>query len=299
MNKPAGITSRGVVDRIQRLVRPAKVGHAGTLDPLATGVLVVCIGPATRLISLVQDQPKQYHATFRLGWRSDTDDAEGILQETPDVAPIAADQLERLLPEFVGLIDQRPPSFSAVHVQGQRAYDLARQGATLDLAPRKVHVERLTLARYSWPDFELDIDCGSGTYVRSIGRDLGERLGCGAIMTALTRTRIGPFSLDQALDLEQLNVETLQDRLLPPLAATANLPRCEISPTEIDDIRHGRAIAQHATRSPRPAQAPGTSIESSMVALVSTTGELIAIATIDTEAETFRPTIVFPATPGD
>ena len=176
VDKPVGVTSRDVVNQVVRLVRPAKVGHAGTLDPLATGVLVVCVGHATRLINLVQEGRKRYRGRFRLGQTSDTDDVTGNVQPAGDWSGITKTQLEAELVEFIGQIQQVPPQFSAVHVQGQRAYDLARRGVAVELTARPVEVFSLQLTAFEPPDFELDVVCGSGTYIRSIGRDLGTRL---------------------------------------------------------------------------------------------------------------------------
>src|SRR3990172_9082730 len=148
VNKPAGMTSRRAVDRVVERAWPQKVGHAGTLDPLATGVLVVCIGPATRLIPIIQELPKAYHATFLLGRRSDTDDIDGHVVETPDAAPVVREQLAELLPRFTGAIEQVPPQFSAVHVDGEGAYKLARRGREVEISPRTVEIHRLSLVRF-------------------------------------------------------------------------------------------------------------------------------------------------------
>ena len=195
VHKPAGITSRDVVNRIQRVVRPVKVGHAGTLDPLATGVLVICLGSATRLIEYVQRMPKHYRGTFLLGRKSDTEDIEGEI-EVLDAAPQPSiDEIHAALPQFVGTIRQRPPAYSALKVGGKRAYQLARAGQEVQLAARPIEVYSLSLQHYEYPEIVLDIQCGSGTYVRSLGRDLADGLGTGAVMSALERTAIGDFDL--------------------------------------------------------------------------------------------------------
>ncbi len=242
IDKPAGMTSRDVVNRVQKLVRPLKAGHAGTLDPLATGVLVVCVGRATRLITFVQDQLKSYRGTFELGKTSDTDDVEGTIRESDNPRPVARDELEALLPDFTGLIAQVPPAFSAVHVDGRRAYDLARRGKVVELPPREVYVASIELTAWDFPRFTLEITCGSGTYIRSIGRDLGARLGCGAVMTALVRTRIGEFRLEEAVALDDLTSETLAARLLPATRAVAQLPSLVCKVVERDLLVNGRGI---------------------------------------------------------
>jgi tRNA pseudouridine55 synthase len=243
IDKPAGITSRRAVDHVARLVRPEKAGHAGTLDPLATGVLVVCVGKATRLIELVQKQPKSYHATFLLGRQSDTDDVTGTVTEMPVAREITREEIASRLPAFVGCIEQVPPSFSAVHVDGRRAHERARAGQSVELAPRTVEVFRLEITRFAYPELELDIDCGSGTYVRSIGRDLGHTLGCGAVMSALVRTRVGPYRIENAIALNQLTHETLDESLLDPTTAAAELPKRVANAEETALVRAGRAIA--------------------------------------------------------
>jgi len=240
LNKPVGLTSRQVVNRVQRAIKPVKAGHAGTLDPLATGVLVVCLGKATRLIQYVQELPKTYQGTFELGTVSSTCDAEGELTETGRLDELAAEDLLALLPRFLGDIEQVPPRHSAVHVNGERAYELARQDADFELEPRTIHIESLELLDWSFPRFRLEIECGSGTYIRSLGRDLGEALGCGAYMTELERTSIGEFSLAEAIDVEDLTAERVEQHLIPPGEAVRHLPRAIVSSAFETEILHGK-----------------------------------------------------------
>lgn len=283
IDKPAGMTSRKVVDVVARLVKPAKAGHAGTLDPLATGVLVVCVGPATRLIGMVQAQPKTYRATFRLGFRSDTDDIEGNVVETTPTPVITRADVERLLPRFVGRIEQVPPRYSAVHVEGRRAYDLARRGEEVALKPRTVDVYRIELIALAGRELKLEIECGSGTYVRSIGRDLGELLGCGAVMSELVRTRIGAFRLEDAIALDSLTRQTLADALLPATIAVSELRRYQCTASDLESIRRGR-----------PIQAPDLGgAAGAMVAVVAPDGSLAALAEHDTAAQALAPRQVF------
>lgn len=264
--KPIDWTSRDVVNRVERLVKPAKAGHAGTLDPLAEGVLVVAVGTSTRLISGVQEREKEYRATFQLGLRSDTDDNTGQITPTENVQPSTQAAIEALLPRFLGEISQVPPQFSAVHVDGKRAYHLARQGQAVDLAPRTVRVDRLEILDFTWPRLELLIECGSGTYVRSIGRDLGELLGCGAVMTALQRTRIGPFRISDAAAVDDLQRETIGARLQPPARAVEHWPSHRCDAAELWEIAHGRMLVL-----------PEFS-EHTRVALLTRSGELAALA---------------------
>jgi len=240
--KPAGWSSRDVVNRVERVVKPSKAGHAGTLDPLAEGVLVVGVGAATRLISCVQECPKEYRGCFQLGCRSDTDDSTGQVTTVDVARPPELAEIAALIPRFLGDISQVPPQFSAVHVDGRRAYALARQGEKVDIAPRQVHVSRLEIVSYAWPRLELLIECGSGTYVRSIGRDLGELLGCGALMTSLLRTRIGPFLSGDAVRIDDLTRETLGEHLQPADRAIQHWPQHVCTDAELWDIVHGRMI---------------------------------------------------------
>ncbi len=284
LDKPAGLTSRRVVDRVVELVRPAKVGHAGTLDPLATGVLVVCIGKATRLIELVQEQSKSYHATFLLGRESDTDDVTGTVNEVAVSSAIRRSEVEGCLPEFLGQIEQVPPSFSAVHVEGRRAYERARAGQSVELTPRTVEVFRLEITRFEYPELELAIDCGSGTYIRSIGRDLGRALGCGAIMSGLVRTRVGPYRIEEAIPLDQLTPETLDARLLDATTAAAGLPKRVANTDERALLRGGRAIPV--------GDLSGAGSDDS-VAVVDPAGGLLSLARIDLETDRLLPFRVF------
>ncbi len=284
INKPKDLTSRKVVDHVQRLVRPAKAGHAGTLDPLATGVLVVCVGSATRLIPLVQEQRKVYLGKFRLGFRSDTDDITGEVSEVPHAKEISRAEIESALPKFRGEIDQVPPQFSAVHIEGKRAYELARAGQTINIAAKKVHIHRIELLSYSWPELELEIECGSGTYVRSIGRDLGEMLGSGAVMAELVRTRIGPFELSNAIALEELNDANLPKVLLPARLAVLDLPTYQATETECQRLKQGKRIAVgEGVFSEKPNQ----------IAVLTPSEDLAALAEYDATTKEIVPRQVF------
>jgi tRNA pseudouridine55 synthase len=242
VNKPAGWTSRDVVNRVHRLVRPAKAGHAGTLDPLATGVLVVCVGAATRLIEYVHQQPKQYEAAFLLGRSSDTEDIEGNVIELDQPALPTREQIESALPRFLGEIEQRPPAFSAVKVRGQRAYKLARAGEQVELAPRKVRIDELEILGFQSPCLRLRVVCGSGTYIRSLGRDLAAALGTSAVMCGLCRTAVGQFDLGSAAQVEDLEAAGAEPFLLPAAMAVHQLPSLVLNDAEIDALKHGRSI---------------------------------------------------------
>lgn len=208
LNKPAEMSSRQAVNLVERLTRPVRAGHAGTLDPLATGVLVVCVGAATRLIGYVQRMRKQYRGTFLLGRHSPTEDIEGEVTELPDAPHPTREQIVAAAAGFVGRIEQRPPAFSAIKVAGRRAYELARQGRQPELAARPVVIHAIEIAAYKYPELVLDVTCGSGTYIRLLGRDLAESLGTSAVMSALVRTSIGGFVLADAVDPRQLKPDT-------------------------------------------------------------------------------------------
>lgn len=206
LDKPAGMSSARAVDAIKRLLpRGVKVGHAGTLDPFATGVLLVLIGGATRLCESLMDAPKQYEAVLKLGATTATDDPESPEQVTAEAPVISRSEIENMLPAFVGAIRQRPPSYSAIKVAGRRAYQLARKGQTVELDERIVQVHAINLLAYDWPALSLRIDCGRGTYIRALARDIGQALGCGAYLTQLRRTRVGDFYADSAIALTALS----------------------------------------------------------------------------------------------
>jgi tRNA pseudouridine55 synthase len=270
LDKPTGVTSRAAVDRVARPLRGVKVGHAGTLDPLASGVLVVAVGAATRLIEYVQRMPKTYRTVVRLGVWSDTLDADGQIVEVehPDIPTDTA--IRAALARQVGTIEQRPPAFSALKVAGRRAYDLARAGEAVDLAPRPVTIDRIDLLGYAWPRLDLEIACGSGTYIRSIARDLGEELGCGALVEVLVRTRIGPFTQAEAIDPWALSAETFPSQLRPAIEAIPDLPRLFLSDGQVEAVARGQAIAwEHLGEA---------AIPEGEVALIGPAGALVAVA---------------------
>jgi len=242
INKPPGCTSRDVVNRLQKLVRPEKIGHAGTLDPLATGVLVVAVGGATRLVEYLQQQSKSYLATFQLGRSSDTEDVEGKIVELPNPQQPTRTQIEAALPRFTGEIDQVPPAFSALKVGGRRAYALARRGEEVDLAARRVTIHRLELVEYAYPVLRLDVTCSSGTYVRSLGRDLARAVGTEAVMSALVRTAVGPFVLSEAISPEGLTSDSLPLHLQSAAKAVSHLARLQLEHGEVTELLHGRPI---------------------------------------------------------
>lgn len=284
LNKPSGVTSRDVVNRVQRLVKPHKVGHAGTLDPLASGVLVVCLGAATRLIEYVQRMPKRYLAKFLLGRHSETEDIEGTVTEFVDPPVPTEARICETLPHFIGTIQQLPPAFSALKVDGKRAYELARKGEMPDLQPRPIEVHSIDLIAYSYPELMLDIRCGSGTYVRSLGRDIARALGTEAVMCALSRTEIGPFHLSTALSGDDITPQSIDRAIVPPQAALGAMPMLTVSEQDESFLRNGRQIQR-----PVDFILPSGQEEA---ALLTSTGRLLAIV-VPAGPYHWQPRLVF------
>jgi tRNA pseudouridine55 synthase len=241
LDKEPEITSRTAVNRLQRLLpKRLKLGHTGTLDPFATGVLVLCLGNATRLAEYVQAQPKQYRTQFRLGCSSDTDDCTGQISEVECVTAPSRAEVENALMRFVGTISQVPPSYSAVHVDGQRAYERVRKGREVSLEAREVQIHRIEVDRYDFPWLDLEIDSGKGTYIRSLARDLGQVLNCGGLVQSLRRTRIGPFTPDMAMREESRR--GIEVALLPMLRAVEHLPELVLPDPDIQELKLGQFL---------------------------------------------------------
>jgi tRNA pseudouridine55 synthase len=279
IDKPTRITSRAAVDRVQRwFPKRTKIGHAGTLDPLATGVLVLCLGGATRLIEYIQRMKKVYRTTLLLGARSDSDDADGVI--TPVSGAVAAEPatVSECVLAFVGVLSQVPPAYSATKVAGKRAYDLARRGEEVSLLPHTVQIYAIEILHYAYPYLELEVCCGKGTYVRSLARDIGERLGCGALVQKLRRTRIGPFTAEDALTLD-VEAETARAHLLPTEMAVAELPRLVLPDSERKRLEQGQAVAV----------GPQGMKERTQVAVFDMVGKLSAIAVVDPQRRMLQP----------
>ncbi|MBD2025233.1 tRNA pseudouridine(55) synthase TruB, partial [Leptolyngbya sp. FACHB-711] len=228
LNKPAGLTSHDCVARLRKLLRTKKVGHGGTLDPAATGVLPIAVGKATRLLQYLSHQ-KSYRATVRFGLRTTTDDLEGEVLSQFDASGLTQDQVKAALPKFQGTIAQIPPSYSAIQVGGKRLYELARSGETVEAPVRTVQIDRLEILDWrpgEYPELDLAIDCGTGTYIRSIARDLGDVLGTGGTLAKLLRTRSSDFFLQDSLSLEAVaaQMEANALSLMPPSIALGQMP---------------------------------------------------------------------------
>jgi tRNA pseudouridine55 synthase len=259
------------------------MGHTGTLDPLATGLLVLCLGRATRLVEYVQRMAKTYRTGLRLGARSDTDDADGTVTPVaeataPDAAAVAA-----CLAGFVGTRDQVPPAFSAAKVTGRRAYDLARSGQEVTLQARPVTIYSIVVLGYAYPHLELEVRCGKGTYIRALARDLGERLGCGALVATLRRTRVGPFAVEDAVALEA-DPETARARLLPAETALSELPRFSLPAPVVIRLCQGQTIQLAGRDRPVPEVEHGTE-----VVVLDAGGRAVAVAVYDARRKVLRP----------
>lgn len=281
LNKPRGITSRAALNQLQHHFRARRWGHAGTLDPAASGVLVVACGQATRLVGLVQEMRKHYDATIRFGVRSASHDGDTPLQTGGDVARLTHDAVRVLCGEFTGTILQTPPLFSAVKVNGRRAHEIARAGEHAELKPRTVTVYEFRCTGFDGESGEFSIECSSGTYVRSLARDLGERLATGAVLTHLARTRIGPFCIEHACSLQNLP-PSIEPILRPTSDAASQLPRIDLDANDTAFVRHGRPISLSGT---------ATSNGADRLALFAN-DSLLAIGRLDRATNRVRPEIV-------
>jgi len=252
LNKPYDMTSTQAVGKVRWLFGAAKAGHAGTLDPLATGILPIALGEATKAVPQVQDGTKIYRFAITWGSATTTDDTEGAVIATSEVRPDQA-ALEAVLPQFTGTILQRPPIYSALKIDGERAYDLARAGETVELAPRQIDVDAIELVEHGTDRSILEVTCGKGTYVRSLARDIGEALGTRGHVSMLHRAAVGPFSDDDALSIEQLEAldPAGRDGLLKPVwAGFVDLPEIRLDALQANAVRHGNSVLLTGAGSP-------------------------------------------------
>jgi tRNA pseudouridine55 synthase len=283
VNKPIGPTSHHVVNVVRRGTNVRKVGHAGTLDPRAEGVLVLCLGAATRLSEYLSTSDKRYEALVRFGAGTKTYDSEGEVVRLTGMAP-QEEEIEAALPAFRGEISQTPPPFSAVKIQGRKAYELARSGEDVDLQPRMVTINELQVLGYEPPDLRLLIDCSAGTYVRSLANDLGECLSVGAHLAALRRIKAGPFSIEEAIPLSKLEAVfitgTWEQFLVPAADALPDFPIVRIEGESMDLVRNGHRI---------PAE-PGAN---GMARAIDAQGELVAILEAVEDGTLWHPRKVF------
>lgn len=249
LDKPLGLTSNQALGQAKRFLGICKAGHTGALDPLATGLLPLCFGEATKVSSYLLDADKTYQADIRLGETTASGDAEGEIVEHGQVPALDPVGLDAVLDEFRGGITQVPPMYSALKHQGRRLHELARQGIEVERKPRAVTIYSLDLLEFESPRLTLRVRCSKGTYIRSLAMDIGAALGCGAHLSALRRTASGPFAIERAVGLDALEAmppDDARDLLLPPDLALQHLPAVQLTPAQTTDIRHGRAIVLDA-----------------------------------------------------
>ena len=277
VDKPAGITSHDVVSVARRALGTRRIGHAGTLDPFATGLLVLLVGNATRLLPYIDGEPKEYNATITFGSETDTDDVTGTVSVSAPLPDVT--RVHDAVAGLTGEIDQVPPAYSAKQVEGTRAYAAARRGAALDLPPVRVVVHRWVIRDLSSSSMAATITCGGGTYIRALARDLGRLSGSAAHLSALRRTRSGRFSVSSAVSLEDLKAGVA--KLEACLTAVGHLPRVVLSAQDVTNVRHGRTVA-----------APLAPDSGTAAALVDEAHALIAIAERMNDA--WQPRMVLP-----
>ncbi|MDP3997588.1 MAG: tRNA pseudouridine(55) synthase TruB [Candidatus Andersenbacteria bacterium] len=311
INKPPGITSHDVVIRIRRLLAayyllPAtKVGHTGTLDPFASGVLLIAIGPATRLIQFTHDWDKEYETVFTLGATSDTDDVTGKLSKPPAVAKAMAGRqitnvksisksqpsprlwpagkIQKTLNQFIGTIQQIPPDYSAIKIQGKKSYELARVGESVSIKPRSVTIHDIKIISYKYPDLKLTIRCGTGTYIRAIARDLGRLLKTGAYVSYLCRTRIGTFDISTSLNFNKLSTGTLQNTIKSPSTMISHLPSLILNDDNVAQLQKGQAVEQATDPTPN-----------TPLSIFDQNQNLIGIARFNPSTSLLLPKIILP-----
>lgn len=284
VDKPIGLTSHDVVQIIRRGTGIRRAGHTGTLDPRASGVLVVLIGPAVRLSEYVSASDKRYQATIRLGSTTDTYDSEGRITSFSELRNLDEEEFNEILQKFVGEMEQVPPPYSAVKVKGRKAYEMAREGEDVDLEARTINVYSLEVLEWAPPEAVIDVYCSSGTYVRSLAHDLGNELGTGAHLVGLRRTKSGRFTLRDAVPLRRLqeafDTGTWYRFLIPAAEALGDWPMVELEPEEVEKVRHGQRV-------------PAEEGQIGWARGVSLQGDLVALLEVDEESNEWQPRKVF------
>lgn len=288
VDKPAGSTSNRVLQATRRLFRAQKAGHTGTLDPMATGMLPVCFGSATRVSGLMLDASKRYRVTASFGIETDTGDATGSETARSEIAEPGRERIELAVAALRGPILQVPPMYSAVRHEGRRLYELARQGREVERAARPVEIHELTIEAVAWPCVELFVHCSKGTYVRTLVTDLARHLGTVGHVTALRRTGVGPFTEDRMVGMEALEaaaaegLDRLDRCLLGVDAALAGIPEVRVSQADGEALRHGRRVSVRAARLPSP------------VRIYDAGGQFVGVGELAPSGE-LRPARIFPA----
>ncbi len=300
INKATGMTSHDVVAKIRKILKQKRVGHAGTLDPAASGVLPICVGQATRVAEYLSESGKAYRAEIVFGVVTDTYDSEGSILRMASTADLTLPRIEEVLSHFVGPQMQLPPRYSAIKIQGQPAYKRTRAGEEIVLEPRSITITSLEIIAWDSPHLTLAIECSKGTYIRSLAFDLGEQLGCGAHLGALVRTRSGPFPLSESITLEQLAeavVDLAAERgmekyLYPADKALQAYPAIQLDAASVERVLHGNAFSPPhpwgaINRAPTQGQSPG------LARVYDINGHFLAIAEWDVEQEMWKPKKVF------
>lgn len=293
VDKPQVITSHDVVAQVRRLSsRQIKVGHTGTLDPMATGVLLIALGSATRLIQYTHDLPKTYEGTITLGATSDTDDAEGIISPKSSHKPSAAD-IQATVKKFVGERVQRPPAYSAIKYKGKKLYEYARRGEAEEIVKKvgdrrtPITIYSIELISYAYPQIHMQAVCSSGTYIRSLARDIGEALGTRGYLSSLRRAAIGHFSVKQSVAVEKLSTaSTLQSFLLPAQVLVEHLPSVAVSPDNVAKYKQGRSVEI------KREEIRNFSLTTSPIATFNDTGNLVGVSTYDPTTSLLLPKTV-------
>ena len=299
-HKPLGMTSTQAVGKIRYALKAQKVGHGGTLDPLASGVLPIALGEATKTVNYIQDAMKIYEFTVTWGEQRSTDDAEGEVIQSSNERP-TLDQIESLLPQFIGDIEQLPPQFSAIKIDGERAYDIARDGDHADIKPRPVYIEDLSILENNNDTTSFKLTCGKGTYVRSLARDMGEILGCYGYISALKRTKVGPMELTNAISLdifEQMIDNPDQEKdlsgfVLPLQTVLDDIPVLACKDQEAKLLKNGNAVSFLSKPDLARLEAAGMDWKSDYIYTALATYDGVALAMVDVDGAKIQPVRVF------
>jgi tRNA pseudouridine55 synthase len=293
-NKPRGITSHDAVDRARRLLGVRRIGHTGILDPIATGVLPLCVGRATRLAQFILAEHKTYEGIFRLGWATTTYDADGEPVGERKAPNVTQEQVEETLALFRGKIQQIPPMFSAKKVGGKKLYELARAGKEVERKPVEVEVFELRVLSFDGDRVGFHMRCSSGAYVRNVAHDAGQKLGCGGHVESLSRTAVGLMTLDQAVSLDELTRESAAGHVMPMEKIPLDMPLIRITRAGLAQLRHGQPLDRSVIRPGPPGEAQGESGGGRTVRVLGPEGELVAIAE-QRAAAFFQPRVVLLA----
>lgn len=283
IDKPEGPTSHDIVGAVRRLLDTKRVGHAGTLDPFASGLLIVAFGQATRLLPYTHGLPKTYEATFLLGAASTTDDKTGSIAKHPNAPIPSEEEVRTTLTNFTGEIMQTPPAYAAVKIAGRKLYEYARKGESVVAAPREVTIHKITLHTYDWPQITVTIECSTGTYIRALARDIGVALGSGGYVTDLRRTQIGIIKSEEAIKLEEATQESLIARIKPSEVLVSHMPSVTITSENVAQYRQGRAV---------PVKHVPENLAKQTFRVISEENELLGMGTVDQTTSLLSPRLV-------